>query len=187
MSVEIIDFARLTSDQIVAAARVLRDALAHLPSGYNGAGEAEAEVETRRREPEWLGFAAVERQAVIGWIGAIRSYSHGWELHPLVVDPSHQRRGIGSALLAELEARARTEGVITLYLGSDDDYGGTNLFGRDLLPNLFAHAAAIEPAEPGHAVSFYRRHGYQVVGVLPDVNGRGKPDIIMAKRLAEQA
>jgi len=41
------------------------------------------------------------------------------------------------------------------------------------------------PAARGHALTFYRRHGYRIVGVLPDVNGPGRPDILMAKRLSD--
>jgi aminoglycoside 6'-N-acetyltransferase I len=177
------DFAALTDEQRAAAARVLRAALAHLPSGFQGPGEAEAEVETLCHDPQWLGFAALDQETLRGWIGALRTYSHGWEMHPLVVDPGHQRRGIGSALLAHLEAHARAEGVLTVYLGSDDDYGGTNLFGRELFPDVLGHAASIEPAGPGHAFTFYRRHGFDVVGLLPDVNGPGRPDILLVKRL----
>ena len=33
-------------------------------------------------------------------------------------------------------------------------------------------------------LTFWRRHGYRVVGLLPDVNGPGRPDILLAKRLA---
>ena len=183
MSLAIVDFAALTTHHLAAAARVLRKALAHLPSGYQSPGEAEAEIEVRRNAPEWIGFAGMKQDALVGWIGAIRTYSHGWELHPLVVDPEHQRRGVGSALLTQLESRARAEGVITLYLGSDDEHGGTNLFGRELFPNVLGNAATIEAAGVGHAFTFYRRHGYQVVGLLPDVNGLGRPDILLAKRL----
>jgi len=67
---------------------------------------------------------------LIGWIGAIRAHSQGWELRPLVVDPRPQNRGVGSALLAQLETRAIADGAITLYLGSDEDCDGTNLLGR---------------------------------------------------------
>jgi len=105
-------------------------------------------------------------------------------LHPLVVDPPFQRRGIGGALLGAIEARARQEGVLTIFLGTDDDHGGTNLYARDLWPDVVGNAAAIEPSPRGHAFAFYRRHGYQVVGLLPDANGKGRPDIFMAKRLA---
>lgn len=96
------------------------------------------------RTADWLGHAALDGGRLVGWIGAIRTYSHGWEIHPLVVAPDRQRRGIGSALMAALEARARREGVLTLFLGSDDDYGGTSLFGRDLWPGVLSHAAATE-------------------------------------------
>ena len=107
------------------------------------------------------------------------------EIHPLVVAPGQQRRGVGSALLGRLEARARDDGILTLFLGSDDDYGGTSLHGRDLWPDILGHGATAAATSRGHALTFYCRHGYQIVGVLPDVNGRGRPDILMAKRLSD--
>lgn len=180
---EIVDFRALAASRHADAAAILRDALAHLPSAYNAPGEAEAEVALRCADADWQGHAAVEGDRLIGWIGAIRTYSHGCEIHPLVVAPDCQRRGIGSALMSALEARARSEGVLTLFLGSDDDYGGTSLFGRDLWPDVAGRVATIEATARGHAFTFYRRHGYQIVGLLPDVNGAGRPDIMLAKRL----
>jgi aminoglycoside 6'-N-acetyltransferase I len=146
---------------------------------------AEAEVGRRLNDADWQGYAALEGERLVGWIGALRSYANGWEIHPLVVAPDYQRRGVGSALLARLEARARDDGILTLFLGSDDDYGGTNLHGRDLWPDVLGHAATAAATPHGHALTFYRRHGYQIVGVLPDVNGRGRPDILLAKRLSD--
>jgi aminoglycoside 6'-N-acetyltransferase I len=179
----IVGFATLTSAQLVEAATILREALARLPSGYQGPGEAEAEVALRCAQDEWLGYAALDGERLAGWIGAIRTYDHGWEVHPVVVAPDRQRKGIGSALLEALEDRARSEGILTLFLGSDDDYGGTNLFGRDLWPDVVSHARSTEATTHGHALTFYRRHGYEIVGLLPDVNGPGRPDILLAKRL----
>jgi aminoglycoside 6'-N-acetyltransferase I len=179
----IVDFASLTAVQYAEAARVLREALAHLPSGYRTPGEAEAEVELRRTQDDWLGLASLDGERLVGWIGALKTYDHGWEVHPLVVTPDRQRGGVGSALLAALESRARSEAVLTLYLGSDDDYGGTTLFGRDLWPDVPHHAASAQATVRGHALTFYRRHGYTIVGLLPDVNGAGRPDILLAKRL----
>ena len=180
---EIVDFGALAPARHTDAARILREALAHLPSAYNAPGEAEAEVALRCADRDWLGHAALEGDRLVGWIGAIRTYSHGWEIHPLVVAPDRQRRGVGSALLSALEARACSEGVLTLLLGSDDDWGGTSLFGRDLWADVIGHIAATEATARRHALTFYRRHGFQIVGLLPDVNGAGRPDIMLAKRL----
>ena len=33
------------------------------------------------------------------------------------------------------------------------------------------------------SVEFYRKLGYAIIGVVPDANGRGRPDIYMSKRL----
>ena len=180
---EIVDFGMLPPAAHVEAARILREALAHLPSAYNAPGEAGAEVALRCTDTDWPGYPALDGKRLVGWIGAIRTYSHGWEIHPLVVTPDRQRRGIGSALMAALEERARRDGVLTLYLGSDDDYGGTNLFGRDLWPDVVGQVATTEVTARGHALTFYRRHGYEIVGLLPDVNGAGRPDILLAKQL----
>ena len=181
----IVDFDDLSPADWSQAANILRAALERLPSGYSGPGDAEAEVELRRLQDEWLGYAALEGAEVVGWIGALRTYSHGWEIHPLVVAPDWQRRGVGSALLGALEGRARAEGMLTLFLGSDDDYGGTNLFGRDAWSDVLGAARTAQPSPAGHPLGFYRRHGFEVVGLLPDVNGAGRPDILMAKRLRQ--
>ena len=179
----IVEFDDLAPEDWARAADVLRAAQARLPSGHAEPGAAEAEVELRRLQDEWLGYAALEGEDLAGWIGALRTYSHGWEIHPLVVAPARQRRGVGSALLAALEGRARAEGVLTLFLASDDDYGGTTLFGRDAWPDVLGAARGAAPTAAGHALGFFRRHGFEVVGLLPDVNGAGKPDLLMAKRL----
>ena len=34
-----------------------------------------------------------------------------------------------------------------------------------------------------HPFEFYRKNGYKIVHVIPDVNGFGKPDIIMGERI----
>jgi aminoglycoside 6'-N-acetyltransferase I len=127
---------------------------------------------------------AIDREGVIlGWIGGIPSYGGNvWELHPLVVRPEFQRMGIGRALIADLEARVRDRGGLTLWLGTDDETGMTTLSGVDLYPNVLEHLANIENLR-GHPYEFYRRLGFSLVGAMPDANGLGKPDIYMAKRL----
>lgn len=128
-------------------------------------------------------LAAFADGEVVGWIGGRPEYSHAWELHPLVVRAGARHQGIGRRLVAALEDRARAAGALTLYLGTDDDgpTPGTSAGGINLFPDPLAHAARLEPFD--HASGFYRRLGFAVIGLIPDANGPGKPDILMAKRL----
>ncbi len=119
---------------------------------------------------------------VAGWVGARPTYSRVWELHPMVVDPQCQRRGVGRALVAAIERVVADRGAMTLVLGSDDDVGLTSLFGVDLYPDPIAHLARLED-RGGHPFAFYRKCGFAVVGITPDANGLGMHDIHMAKRV----
>ena len=69
-----------------------------------------------------------------------------------------------------------------IYLGSDDEHGMTSLYGVDLYDDTFGKIANIQD-KGGHPFQFYEKMGYKIVGVLPDANGIGKPDILMAKRI----
>jgi aminoglycoside 6'-N-acetyltransferase I len=180
VALRIVDFADLTEVQYAEAADVLRDAFAHVPDAFDGGFEDE--VASFITDERRAALAALDGDQVIGWIGVIQTYEHGWELHPLAVDPHRQGRGVGSDLVTALEARVRALGVLTLYLGTDDEFGGTNLYGADLFPDVAEKIAGIAQTS-GHPFGFYRRLGYEVVGLLPDVNGPGRPDILMAKRL----
>ncbi len=88
-------------------------------------------------------------------------------------------------LVMALEERVRVAGGLTLYLGTDDDgpTPGTSAGGVELFPDVLSHAANLRVAD--HPAGFYLRIGFEVVGLIPDANGPGKPDILMAKRVSE--
>ena len=178
----VVPITHTTPAQREAAAHLLHTAFPEAEFAWPTRAAARAEVETFLGEGR-RAFIALIDDNVTGWIGAIIVSPWLWELHPLVVDPAHQGHGIGTALVQRLETAARVAGVTTLYLGTDDDWGGTNLHGRDLYPGVLAAAREIAPTAR-HPYRFYEKLGYTVTGVIPDASGFGKPDILMAKRLA---
>jgi aminoglycoside 6'-N-acetyltransferase I len=170
-----------------AAAALLVRALAHMPGAWHDLALARIEVQACLERPERLALAALDHDgALVGWIGAIPNTAELWELHPLVVEPARQRQGCGRRLVRALEAAARVAGVRTIWLGTDDDFGGTSLYGRDLYPDPLRHLRTLAPTARGHPYTFYQACGYAVVGVLPDAGGPGRPDILMARRLEPQ-
>ena len=80
----------------------------HWPDAWS---DMDAALEEVRESfgPGRISRAAVdENGTVLGRIGGICQYDgHVWELHPLAVGRGHQRKGVGRALVADLEARVR--------------------------------------------------------------------------------
>jgi aminoglycoside 6'-N-acetyltransferase I len=128
--------------------------------------------------------AVDEAGNVIGWIGGISQYDGNvWELHPLAVSQAHREQGVGSALVKDFESVVRERGGVTIILGTDDIGNQTTLGGIDLYPDVWQHIKTIQNLR-GHPYEFYQKLGYAIVGVVPDANGLGKPDISMAKRVS---
>ena len=135
--------------------------------------------------PGRISLVALDRQKAIGWVGAIRQYEgHTWELHPLVVHKHHRLQGVGRALVEAVQQKVIEHGGLTLWVAADDEIGATSLWGQDLYPHPLRHLNDIVNLN-GHPFEFYQRLGFALVGVLPDANGLGKPDIFLAKRVRE--
>lgn len=146
---------------------------------------AAAEVEDCLAEGK-IALMAVEDGHLVGFVGAIPQYGvTGWELHPLAVKQAYQQQGIGTQLVRALEWEVASRGGITLYLGTDDEFGQTSLSDTDLYQDTYAKIEHIRNLRR-HPFEFYQKLGYKIVGVIPDANGIGKPDILMAKRLSER-
>ena len=91
------------TDGIDKAAALLVTAFPHWTATLDAARAEVAEL----LAPGHICLTARIGNAVLGWIGAIPSYSHAWELHPLVVRDDARGRGIGRALVTALEERVR--------------------------------------------------------------------------------
>lgn len=167
---------------IAEAAAIL---LADFPHAWPAAAEAEAEIRECLAANR-IALVAVEAERIVAFAGAMPNYgTTGWELHPLAVAPDCQKQGIGSRLLRELERQVADRGGLTLYAGSDDEFGQTSLSGCDLYDHLWDRIRDIRNLR-GHPYEFYLKQGYQIVGVLPDANGWGRPDIWLAKRVGNR-
>ncbi len=175
-------------DCIEQTVRVLVDAFR--PIGWPDNLEAAREEVRESLEAGRVSLVARDDAgAVVGWVGGLHDYARVWELHPLAVAPARQRRGVGRALVGALEARVTALGGLTLRLGADDEAvpgsgaGRTSLFGVDLYRGEpLKHLLGIRNLG-AHPYEFYLACGFAIVGVIPDANGPGEPDILMAKRV----
>jgi len=182
---KIIDLQHDNQEKIHQAAQLLFEGFkTHWPNAWPDLDSALEEVRESFGENRINRIAVDQDGNSLGWIGAIKEYDgHAWQLHPLVVHPLHQERGIGRALVQDLEAIIRQLGGTTIYLGTDDEDSMTTLADIDLYPDVFQHIAHIRNLKH-HPYQFYQKLGFVIVGVIPDANGPGKPDILMAKRVS---
>ncbi len=135
--------------------------------------------------PDRICRIAVDKDGnVVGWIGGLPEYDGNvWELHPLVVKPDQQQQGIGRLLVQDFEREVKKRGGLTIRLGTDDEDGMTSLANTNLYEDTWDKIADIQNLK-GHPYEFYQKLGYTIIGVMPDANGRGKPDIIMGKKIS---
>ena len=132
---------------------------------------------------ERIALMAIENNHLIGFVGATPLYGKTtWELHPLFVKDDCRSKGVGTKLVNALETECKTRGCITVYFGSDDENHSTSLGCTDLYVDTYEKIMNIENFK-NHPFEFYQKAGYKIVGVVPDANGLGKPDILMAKRI----
>lgn len=177
---EIINMTQLNKNQMIQAAQILTDSI---PIGWPTLQDALDEI-NELLIPENTLLAAVENDIVIGWGGILPKY-HGnvFEMHPLAVRSDRRKQGIGRAIVTALEDEARKQGGLTMHLGADDERsdGETSFANVDLYDDLPGKIKSFSPGT--HQSGFYLKLGYKIIGVMPDANGIGKPDIYLGKRL----
>jgi len=184
MKMNIIPFPTDNEHLIQQAAQLLVDAFReNWPDAWPTLDDGIKEIH-EMLEPERICRVAVDENGnLLGIIGGIPEYDGNvWELHPLAVQPSMQGQGIGRALVEDFEEQVRLKGGITITLGSDDEDNMTSLSNVDLYDNFWDKVRNIRNLK-GHPYEFYQKMRYIITGVVIDANGRGKPDIIMSKRV----
>jgi aminoglycoside 6'-N-acetyltransferase I len=182
----IVDLTRDARDHVEQAAALLHAAFLHRTEDWQDLASALQEVHDSLTADRISRVAVDDTGQVLGWIGAIPSYAgRVWEIHPLVVSPSHRRMGVGRALVDDIEQVVATRGGLTLWLGSDDENGETTAAGIDLYADVAGAIQTLKTLRGEHPFEFYQRLGFHVMGFLPDANGRGKPDIFFAKRVGD--
>jgi aminoglycoside 6'-N-acetyltransferase I len=185
VEVRIVDLTSDAPDLVDQAAVLLHEAFYQRSEVWQDVDSAREEV-IESLVPERISRVALDALGeVVGWIGSMPSYrGRVWEVHPLVVAKAHRRQGIGTALVHDLERIVAARSGLTLWLGSDDENGETSLSGVDLYGDVSAVIRDFRTLRGEHPGEFYLRLGFRIVGILPDANGRGKPDIFFAKSLA---
>ena len=182
--VNLVDLSILDAGQRWDVAQLIVDAFAEdHPEAWPTIESALEELDMLEQNGEAALIAFDSAGQPSGIVGALSMYDGNvWEVHPLAVRADLMGQGIGRALMNALEARAADSGVSTLYVASDDENNTTTLGGEDLYPDPLSHLQSMED-RTGHPFVFYQKLGFVVVGVIPDANGFGKPDILLTKRV----
>ena len=183
ISFQIVDLTPDDASRIDEAATLLHRAFIGRSQDWQDLEGARREVLESLETGRISRIALLDGNTVIGWIGGQPTYGGNvWEVHPLVVGEQYRRMGVGRALLKDLEDLVRQQGALTLWAGSDDENDETSLSGIDLYADIPGAIRNIHTVQ-SHPYEFYLKAGFRIVGVMPDANGRGKPDIFLAKRV----
>ncbi|HCF9872913.1 TPA: AAC(6')-Ia family aminoglycoside 6'-N-acetyltransferase [Pseudomonas aeruginosa] len=172
-----------SNEYIILAARILTKSFLDIGNNsWPDMKSATKEVEECIEKPN-ICLGIHENEKLLGWIGLRPMYKLTWELHPLVISTQYQNKGSGRLLINELEKKAKQIGIIGIVLGTDDEYFKTSLSAVDLYgENILDEIRTIKNIK-NHPYEFYQKCGYSIVGVIPDANGKRKPDIWMWKKI----
>lgn len=181
---QIVDLFLMKEEAIKQVAILLFESFReHHPEAWSTLDSAMKEVQASLGKKRISRVAIDEKSQILGWIAAFEQYQGNvWELHPLVVRCDRRKQGIGSLLVKDLENCVQERGGLTLWVGTDDETNQTTLAGVNLYSHPWKHIVNLKNLN-SHPYEFYQKCGFTIVGVMPDANGVGKPDIYMAKSL----
>jgi aminoglycoside 6'-N-acetyltransferase I len=153
----------------------------HAPQWLPTRAHAREEIDDALEEGK-LSFVAMAHGHPCGWVSGLHAYGRLWEIHPLLIAPTHQGQGHGRRLVEHIEARLIERGALTIFVGTSDETGATNMHQSDLYADPGAAISNFE-ARSDHAVRFWQHMGYTLVGMIPDAEGPGLPSLQLCKRV----
>jgi GNAT superfamily N-acetyltransferase len=137
-------------DELLIAEEVVTEAVS--PPSPRGASPSD--------EPPYFTLGAELDGTLLGWIcwGRTPCTEGTWDLYWLAVDPAAHGKGVGTALVAEMERRLTGQArLISIDTSGRPDYGPTR--------------------------AFYAARGYVAVARVPDFYAPGDDQVIFTKRL----
>src|SRR4029453_14216862 len=142
------------------AARLLHDAFLGRTEDWQDLDSAREEVRASLAADRISRVALDDAGSAIGWIGATPSYGgRVWEIPPPVLSAAHRRRGVGRALVEDLECIVARRGGLTLWLGSDDENAETTASGVDRYADGAGEIRDMKKIRGEHPFEFYIRLG----------------------------
>jgi aminoglycoside 6'-N-acetyltransferase I len=182
VSNKIVSLARLDLDLIEQISHMLFECFQEFaPDWLPTMNECREEV-LESLDPDRVSRVLVDgKQNVLGWIGAIPD-ENVWEIHPIAVAPTAQRKGYGDLLVNDIAELARSGGAVAIWAGTSDETNATSLSRADLYKDPLGAVQNIT-AKPNHPIHFWQKAGFTLVGIMPDEEGLGKPGIHFARRI----
>jgi aminoglycoside 6'-N-acetyltransferase I len=182
----IVDLTTQDTELIQQTAQVAYEASQSISKIWLPTVEAAVEEIDESFERNGISQVLLDGERVAAWVGAFPQFSSRVvEIHPLIVAKAYQGRGLGRWMVNQVEAWARGQGALTLWIGTSDETNATSLAGVNLYENPGDAISSFRQLA-AHPCGFWLKLGFQIVGVMPDAEGMGKPNIMMAKSLSAQ-
>ncbi|BAK88619.1 aminoglycoside acetyltransferase [Pseudomonas aeruginosa NCGM2.S1] len=168
---------------ITQAAEILFDVFSHINFDSWPSLQKATETVIECISAENICIGILINDELCGWVGLREMYKKTWELHPMVIKKKHQNKGFGKILIFETEKKAKERNLEGIVLGTDDETFRTTLSMSELNnENIFHEIKNIKNLK-NHPFEFYEKCGYSIIGVIPNANGKNKPDILMWKNI----
>lgn len=119
---------------------------------------------------------------LLGWAAGYSIYNgYIWQVYPLALTAFNL--DIGHRLLQDFEEQVRAHGGLGILLSIDVELTLPTLHEKDLSTDPWQHIISLQHLD-NHRIEFFRQLGFAIVGIIPNAQGRGKPNILLERSVA---